>query len=84
MSDTKPKHPCIGMCPCESSQVKSHGYDAATRTLAVEFKSGVVYHYHDVPATTYDDMKAAKSVGSFIGKSIKGVHKYVRIEAERA
>lgn len=82
MSTTKPKHPHVAMCPCESSQVKSHGYDAATRTLAVEYKSGGVYHYHDVPPATYDAMKEAKSVGSFIGKSIKGVHKYARIEAE--
>ena len=80
MSDKNKPHPCIGMCPCESSQVKSHGYDAASKTLAVEFKSGGVYHYHDVPQKTYDDMKEAKSVGSFIGKSIKGVHKFTKIE----
>lgn len=80
MSETKKSHPSIGMCPCESSQVKSHGYDAATKTLAVEFKSGGTYHYHDVPAKTYDEMKAAKSVGKFIGASIKGVHKFAKIE----
>lgn len=79
MSEKK-SHPCIGMCACESSQVKAHGYDAATRTLAVEFKSGGVYHYHDVPAKTYDDMKASKSVGKFIGASIKGAHKFTKIE----
>lgn len=82
MSETKKSHPCINMCPCESSQVKSHGYDAATKTLAVEFKSGGIYHYHDVPAKTYDDMKAAKSVGKFIGASLKGAHKFTKLPAD--
>lgn len=79
MSEKK-SHPCIGMCPCESSQVKSHGYDAATRTLAVEFKSGGTYHYHDVPSATYDAMLKAESVGKFIGSSLKGAHKVTKIE----
>ena len=79
MSEKK-SHPCIGMCPCESSQVKAHGYDAATRTLAVEYKSGGTYHYSDVPPATYDAMKAAESVGKFIGASIKGAHKFTKIE----
>lgn len=81
MSEKKP-HPSIGMCPCESSQVKAHGYDAATRTLAVEYKSGGTYHYSDVPAATYNAMKASKSVGKFIGANLKGAHKYTRIEKE--
>lgn len=79
MSEKKP-HPHIGMCPCESSQVRAHGYDAATKTLAVEFKSGGVYHYEDVPPATYELMKAAKSVGKFIGASIKGAHKFTKID----
>lgn len=82
MSTKKSKPPCIAMCNCESSQVKAHGYDPQTKTLAVQFKSGGTYHYHDVPATTYAAMKEAKSVGSFIGKSVKGAHKFTRIEAE--
>lgn len=79
MSDNNKPRPSIGMCPCESSQVKAHGYDAASRTLAVEFKNGGLYHYEDVPPETYDAMKAADSVGKFIGASIKGTHKYTKI-----
>ena len=80
MSENKKPHPGIGMCPCASSQVKAHGYDAATRPLAVEYKSGETYHYADVPPATYDAMKAAESVGKFIGASIKNVHKFTKIE----
>lgn len=32
------------------------------------------------PPATYDAMKAAKSVGKFIGASIKGTHKFTKIE----
>lgn len=81
MSETKKDHPCIGMCACEgSSQVKAHGYDAASKTLAVEYKNGGVYHYADVPPATYDAMKAAESVGKFIGANLKGAHKFTKIE----
>jgi hypothetical protein len=78
MSETK--RPSIPMCNCESSQVKGYGYDADSKTLAVEFKSGGVYHYHDVPAETYGAMTKAESVGRFIGASIKGAYQFSKVE----
>lgn len=36
--------------------------------------------YQDVPPATYNAMKASKSVGKFIGASIKNVHKFTKIE----
>lgn len=79
MSEKKP--PCISMSECSSSQVKGYGYDPETKTLAVEFKSGGLYHYHDVPAETFGAMREAESVGKFIGASIKGAHKFTKIGA---
>jgi hypothetical protein len=64
--------PTIGLQPCSSSQVKAYGYDAETRTLAVQFISNnALYHYADVPAEVFEAMKAAPSVGAFFGKSIR-------------
>lgn len=64
--------PTIGLQPCSSSQVKAYGYDAASRTLAVQFISNnALYHYADVPAEVFEAMKAAPSVGQFFGKSIR-------------
>lgn len=62
----------ITMKPVKSSQVHSHGYDPVTKTLAVKFNSGGLYHYHDVPQETADALDKAESVGSFLGKSVKG------------
>lgn len=62
----------IDMKKCCSSQVESYGYNPLTKTLAVKFSSGGLYHYHDVPQETADAMDKAESVGSFLGKSVKG------------
>lgn len=65
--------PAINLMPCESSQIKGYGYDAASRTLAIQFRSnGATYHYSDVPPELVEDMKKAESVGSFFGKHIRG------------
>ena len=64
--------PSIELSPCVSSQVKAYGYDAETRTLAVQFISNnSLYHYADVPADVFASMKAAPSVGTFFGKHIR-------------
>ena len=81
MSTTqKIKSPKLTMTPVKSSQVKSHGYDPVSRTLAVEFNSGGVYHYIDVPADVYAKMQKSESVGSFLGKHIKPAFKFKKIE----
>lgn len=72
------KQPPIPMKPVKSSQVHSHGYDPVTKTLAVKFNSGGVYHYHDVPQETADAMDKAESVGAFLGKSVKGKHEFTK------
>lgn len=57
---------------CESSNVKTYGYDETSRTLVVEFKSGSIYAYEDVPPLTFSDLQKAPSVGSFIAQRIRG------------
>ena len=62
----------IEMKPVESSQVAAIGYDAGSQTLAIKFRSGgSTYHYDNVPASLFDDMQKAESVGSFFYKNIK-------------
>lgn len=62
----------IPMCACTSSQIKSHGYDPQTRTLAIEFKTGAVYHYADCPPEVYADMQSCESFGKFFGANVRG------------
>lgn len=63
------KHPAIPRTTLpegKSKNVVSHGYDSATRTLAVEFKGGGIYHYANVSPEQYADLQAADSFGSFL------------------
>lgn len=70
---TDEARPEIPLTPVDSSQVKAVGYDAATKTLAVQFMHGVgaIYHYQDVDPKTHADFVGAKSVGKFFGEHIK-------------
>lgn len=54
-----------------SSNIASVGYDATTQTLEVEFTSGKVYQYANVPAKTHSELMSADSVGSFFAANIK-------------
>lgn len=73
----------ICMQNCKSSQIAAYGYDAATKTMAVRFKSGGLYHYTGVPQEVFDKMQASESVGSFLHKHIKGQYEYGRQEEKK-
>lgn len=62
--------------PVSSSHVAAVGYDPDEKTLAIEFKDGNVYHYHDVEKDIHEGLVAARSVGGFIHANIKGVYKH--------
>lgn len=70
----KPR-PLIALVPVESSQVDRVGYDAETKTLAVQFKHGVraVYHYPGVSPETHAAFMAAESKGVFFRGHIKAL-----------
>ena len=55
----------------QSSNIASLGYDSDTSTLEVEFHSGAVWQYHDVPENVYYDMKNSESLGKFFNANIK-------------
>ncbi len=65
----------IPLTPVQSNQVGAVGYDAATKTLAVQFSrgAGAIYHYPDVDQKVYDDFMAAESKGTFFGQHIKAL-----------
>ncbi len=76
--------PTINLTPCESSQIAAFGYDPATQVLAIQFpgrgvKPGDIYHYADVPAETFEQMKAAESKGKFFGSTIRGRYAFEKL-----
>jgi len=61
-----------------SSSIASVGYDPETLTLEIEFSSGLIYQYFDVPEQVYNDLRNAGSPGGYLASNIKGVYRYAR------
>lgn len=76
---TKDKTPKFTMKPVKSSQISKYGYDAASKTLAVAFTGGQVYHYHGVEQATVDGFTKAESPGKFLQSNIVGKFKHKKI-----
>ena len=63
-----------------STMAKSVGYDAATSTLEVEFKTGnEVWQYYEVPAAQYEEMLQG-SIGQYFQANIRGKYRASRIK----
>lgn len=62
-----------------SSNIASVGYDDKTSTLEIEFNSGHVYQYFDIPITMYEGLLSAGSVGRYFNETIKGIYRYARV-----
>ncbi len=69
--------------PVESSMLAMVGYDAEQKTLELEFNSGKVYHYYDVPLKVYRDMLKAESKGSYFRGLIDGMYRYNEVKGNR-
>lgn len=54
-----------------SSAVRDILYDVDTRTLEVEYASGVRYAYRDVPQKEFLELFQTDSVGTFVNTRIK-------------
>ena len=57
--------------PVDSSNITSIGYDEETTILEIEFKSGSIYAYYDVPFSLYVQLMNAPSKGKFFNTHIK-------------
>lgn len=66
--------------PVESSNLSSVGYDPATQTLEVEFLSGDIYQYFNVPAIRHTGIMSASSHGEYFDAYIKkGGYRYHKL-----
>jgi uncharacterized protein YqiB (DUF1249 family) len=61
-----------------SSAISSVGYDDRSSTLEVEFSSGAVYDYLNVPKRVYRDLLKAPSKGSFVSRRVRDRYPFVR------
>lgn len=64
--------------PVASTNIVSVGYDEASETLEIEFKSGAVYQYYNVPQVIYEGLRGAPSAGQFFAYEIRDRYAYSR------
>ena len=63
-----------------SSNLKSVGYDDTENILEIEFKSGSIYQYFDVPREIYDELMRAQSKGKYFWRWIRDEFEYEKIK----
>ncbi len=66
-----PKPRSIERVPVTSSNLRSVGYDDASRKLAIEFRNGVIYEYTEVPPEIHAELMKAKSHGKYFHSHIR-------------
>lgn len=62
-----------------SRSLSSVLFRKSSRTLEVEFRSGAIYRYHQVPEKTYADLLRATSKGRYFSTRIRGKHQFERV-----
>ena len=65
--------------PVVSSNLVSVGYDENGSTLEVEFKSGSVYQYFDVPLWEFENLMSADSIGGYHYENIREAYRYTQL-----
>ena len=59
--------------------IRSYGFDTSISTLEVEFNSGAIWQYFDVPESLYYEMQSAGSYGKFFNTNIRGQYSESRV-----
>lgn len=62
-----------------SSNLASASYDPEVENLTIEFQSGAIYVYYNVPAATYRGLQNAGSAGSYFYRQIRGRYAYDQV-----
>ena len=55
----------------QSSNLRSVSYDEAKKNLEIEFHSGIIHQYQNVPSKIHTDLMSASSVGIYYTETIK-------------
>ncbi|HEV7453762.1 MAG TPA: KTSC domain-containing protein [Candidatus Saccharimonadales bacterium] len=62
-----------------STNIITVGYDADSKTLEVEFQSGKIYQYSDVPEDIYQELMAASSKGQFFHDNVMNQYDFTEV-----
>lgn len=64
----------------QSCNLRSVSYDESRKNLEIEFHSGIIYQYQNVPSKIHADLMNATSVGSFFTDKIKNSFRSIRLD----
>lgn len=59
--------------------MRSVGYEAGSRILEIEFQSGAVYQYFEVPVRVHKGLLQAESKGQYFNSEIREDYAWVRV-----
>jgi hypothetical protein len=62
-----------------STVIAGINYDPSTAVLRINFVSGMIYDYKDVPENVYLEMKSSGSKGEYLNKHIKGNYTFTKV-----
>lgn len=65
-----------------SSVIRRFDYDPAEQRLDIEFVTGRLYSYHDVPARIVSAMRRATSRGRYFNRHIRDHFAFTRRDGE--
>ena len=63
---------CVERQRLRSRAVVSAGYDEQARVLELEFRSGHVYRYEEVPPSVFDWLLRVENKGGFVRRMVQG------------
>jgi len=70
--------------PVRSSNLRSVSYDAEKRNLEIEFHSGIVHQYQNVPSAIHTGLMSASSAGTFYTEKIRNRYRSIRVNGQAA
>ena len=72
--------PFLDRKPVRSSDLSSVGYDERRQTLEIEFRSGGIYRYLEVPKETFAGLMESDSKGRYFAKNIRDQFRHERLQ----
>lgn len=63
----------------DSSMISSLGHDARTSILEIEFNTGAIWQYHEVPRRVFTELKKCDSVGRYFRENVQGMYHEIKI-----
>ncbi len=67
--------------PVKSSSLRSVSYDAAKKNLEIEFRSGIIHQYQNVPPAIHTSLMNAASAGIYYTENIRNRYRSITVRA---